>query len=309
MNYGDLVNKIIDLIKWAIGKYNISCIVIDCGPIIDPYTAAAAHIADRAFIIGQNEPISYQSLKNYTNKISEFYDEFKSSKMGIIINKVRAADRVPPDVFLSIPFTMEVIDISEGIEDINQIRLSLFNSYIQQIIYEVFQNNKMLIPPKEVALNSELRDLEKDIDKLYKHKEIKFFKHSKISSILFMSIIILGIGFKFYYAKINPFSIHGMNLNSSLNSSLNQALIRDPNMLFNLVIILGIIGFFISYIISKRYSDNLFIINNIKDGGADYIASMLQSKDGRAKLEKIRTMMKRVQDKRIESNENQSAND
>ncbi|QWR77069.1 AAA family ATPase [Candidatus Magnetomonas plexicatena] len=138
LNYNDLVNTIIELIKEAVSRYDIGCVVIDCGPVINPYTAAAAHIADHAFIIGQNEPISYEALSNYSHKIREFFDEFNSSKMAVILNKVRGSVKEGHGIFAVIPFTLEVVDISEGLDNVDTIRVVLFESYIQAIVVKIF---------------------------------------------------------------------------------------------------------------------------------------------------------------------------
>lgn len=117
---------------------------MDCGPIIDPLTASAARMANLSFIIGQNEPITFQSLQNYALRIKELFSDFTASSVKIIINKVRgpilaSPSSSPSTVFAAMPFTIEVVDFSEGITHIDEIRLLLFDYYVLRVLEATFR--------------------------------------------------------------------------------------------------------------------------------------------------------------------------
>ena len=84
-----LLARIQEVMTAAAAIYRAHIILIDCGPIVDPLTASAAHMSDMAFIIGQNEPISFQALHNYAQKIREFFPQFDAANVKVILNKVR----------------------------------------------------------------------------------------------------------------------------------------------------------------------------------------------------------------------------
>jgi cellulose biosynthesis protein BcsQ len=274
ISYNKLVNTIIELIKEAIRRCEISCVVIDCGPVINPYTAAAAHIADHAFIIGQNEPISYESLSNYSYKIKEFYDGFNSSKMAIILNKVRGTVKEGFNVFAVIPFTLEVVDISEGLENIDRIRLSLFESYIHYIVAKVFRReHSSFVPNQSVVLNDELKQLCSNIKSLHKHRHFKIFRICRFFAPLFFLIAIASIIVKVIYDKID--NIYSLPSEDAIN----------------LLMGIGICGLIISIIVLRKHTYIKRQLKNIEDGGAEYIAKMLHTSKGRFLLEKFRKWM------------------
>jgi cellulose biosynthesis protein BcsQ len=149
----------------AVAKYECGCVVVDCGPIIDPYTAASAMLADRAFIIGQNEPISFSSLDTYPQKLREFYEDFRMGKMKVIINKVRGWQRLEDrrlsrDVFHAIPFTMEIVDLSEGLITAGQMQTMIFEDHIAQIVEKVFKaDHQELVPERKDLLPDDWKKL------------------------------------------------------------------------------------------------------------------------------------------------------
>lgn len=170
-----------ELISKAVEKYDCDCVVIDCPPIIDSYTATAAMLADRAFIIGQNEPISYSSLRTYQNQIRDFFLSFSTSKMKIIINKVRGWERLEErrqtqEIFHAIPFTLDIIDRSEGLSAINDMQIMLFEDHIMQIIEKIFKTDcPQLIPDKQEVLPQEWNSLVENADRLEQSPRIKRF--------------------------------------------------------------------------------------------------------------------------------------
>jgi cellulose biosynthesis protein BcsQ len=156
IGYPDLLQLLTNVIQSAIEKQKIECVLIDCGPTIDPYTAAAAHIADRAFIIGQNEPISFESLREYRARIkNDYFADFNASKMNIILNKVRALP-VSQDYFALIPFTIDVVDLSEGLLDVDSVRLTLLDHYVFDIVKRTLSDAwSHLVPDPKILLGDE----------------------------------------------------------------------------------------------------------------------------------------------------------
>jgi cellulose biosynthesis protein BcsQ len=177
--------KLLEILQQVIAKatqrYDCKCVVIDCGPIIDPYTAAAAMLADRAFIIGQNEPISFSSLKTYPSRIRDFYPEFRTDKMKIIINKVRGWEQLEQrklqgqeEILASIPFTMDIVDVSEGLSATNDMQLMLFEDHIAKIIEKVFNSDyPELVPPGQSLLPREWGSLVQNPENIERAPAIK----------------------------------------------------------------------------------------------------------------------------------------
>jgi len=269
LDYENLVSTLIELIKKSIELYDISFIVIDCGPIINPYTAAAAHIADHAFIIGQNEAISYQSLSNYPFKIKEFYHNFNSSKMSVILNKVRGKVQEGYDVFAVIPFTIDIVDFSEGLENIDTFRLALFDKHIQNMIEKLFKHQEIYVPEFSRILPPELATITSRIPQYRNSRKYKRLKLGGTVFVLMFIVFLLGIVAKMFSEQINNF----------MNWSFEMP--------FALLIVLGGLSalslfFFVKFI---KYES---LLKKVEVEGESYIAQLLQSQSGRADLNKLK---------------------
>jgi cellulose biosynthesis protein BcsQ len=180
-----IVRRITELLRAASAKYQIDLILVDCGPIVDPLTASAAFMSDKAFIIGQNEPITFQSLQNYAMKIRDFFPGFESAKVRVILNKVRGRIIHHAAIFATIPFTMEVVDYSEGLENIDEIRLAYLDSCVREIISSVFrQQNSELIPGHETVLTPSQKEV---IDRIANYSETKWYRRLKRLAPLFFA--------------------------------------------------------------------------------------------------------------------------
>jgi len=199
-----LLEILYDVVSAAVGQYDCACVVIDCGPIIDPYTAAAAMLADRAFIIGQNEPISFSSLKTYPKRMQDFYPTFSTSKMKVIINKVRGWERLEErklqeDIFAAIPFTMEIVDVSEGIASANQMQIMLFEDHIAQVVDRVFKgDHPELIPKREELLPPAWNALVERADRLEQAAPIR--RLGVLRLLLPLGILVFSVGGVLFYA-------------------------------------------------------------------------------------------------------------
>jgi cellulose biosynthesis protein BcsQ len=218
----DILHKVVTA---AVQQYDCGCVVIDCGPIIDPYTAGAAMLADRAFIIGQNEPISFSSLKSYPSQLQEFYPDFSTSKMKVIINKVRGWERLEErrlqeDIFAAIPFTLDIVDVSEGIAEVNQMQLMLFEDHIAQVVERVFMgDHPELVPERKQLLPPEWDSLLEGADQLEKAPPIR--RLGLLRLLLPIGILPLLLGAVLVYAGTTE---RHRSENAALRDSLVAAL-------------------------------------------------------------------------------------
>ncbi|MCP4639491.1 MAG: ParA family protein, partial [bacterium] len=141
-------------ITQAVQKYDCRCVVIDCGAIVDPYTAAAVMLADRSFIIATNEEISFQNLRNYPRSIRDFYPDFKVAKMRTVFNKVRRHDLLEQrklnrqqDVYASIPFQDAVMDGTEGVDSADKLARIFLRKHVGDVVERVFRGDHAELIP------------------------------------------------------------------------------------------------------------------------------------------------------------------
>lgn len=198
-----LLEVLHQVVASAVEKYDCRCVVVDCGPIIDPYTAASATLADRAFIIGQNEPISFSSLKTYPSQIKDFYPDFTTDKMKVIVNKVRGWEmleqrKLTEDIFHAIPFTMDIVDVSEGLTAANEMQLMMFEDHIAQIVEKVFKgDHPELIPARQTLLPPQWNSLVQNAGQLERAPAIK--RLGLLRLLLPIGILAIAIGGALFY--------------------------------------------------------------------------------------------------------------
>lgn len=194
-----LVGRLAELLNKAAKEYNISLILIDCGPIVDPLTASAAFMSEDAFIIGQNEPITFRSLQSYPTRIHEFLPEFNASNVRVILNKVRGNISQKTGIYAVIPFTMEVVDFSEGLTNIDEVRLIYLDHCIRELIKSIFKERyEELIPEPQGVLTNGQRNA---IEKIDYYPQTDWYRRRKKGALLLyvgvglllVSIVILGL--------------------------------------------------------------------------------------------------------------------
>jgi len=148
-----LRERIVGLLEVACIQHLIDLVLIDCGPIVDKLTATATVLADQAFIIGQNEPITFAALQGYPAEIREFFQEFEAETVRVILNKVRGHVTQGRGIFAAIPFTLEEIDYSEGLEGVDEMRLVLLDRCVYEIVrLSLEREYDHLVPGPEAAL-------------------------------------------------------------------------------------------------------------------------------------------------------------
>jgi len=216
-----------DVISSAVEQYGCECVVIDCGPIIDPYTATAATLADRAFIIGQNEPISFQNFKTYIERIHEFHPDFSSSKMKIIINKVRGWEmleqrRLQEDIFASIPFTMDIVDVAEGLKSAEDMQETIFEDHITQITEKVFIDHPELVPDRTSTLPEKWNNLLDNPNQLEHASKLNRLKMLRLLLPIGLLVLIVG-GVLFYAASTERHRVQNEAQAAELKSVLEAA--------------------------------------------------------------------------------------
>lgn len=156
----DLFRLLQDMITALVRQYDISCVVIDCAPGANPYTAAAATLADIPFLIGRNEQATYDQIRVLPERFREWYDQFQPANQRVIINAVsvkelfeKRATQFP--VLDYIPLTSDVILETEGLSRTGSLRMLLFEKYIVDIIKQVFVGKNHLIPEAPEVVGQE----------------------------------------------------------------------------------------------------------------------------------------------------------
>ncbi|MCX5673868.1 MAG: AAA family ATPase [Planctomycetota bacterium] len=224
-----LLEILFGVVKSAVETYECDCVVIDCGPIIDPYTAAGATLADREFLIGQNEPISFSNLKFYPNRIREFYSDFSTTKMKLIINKVRGWERLrerelQEDVFHAIPFTMDIVDVSEGLAASDEMKMLMFKDHIAQIVEKVFKpDHPELIPSRKSILPQRWESLMANVDRLEKAPPIRRLGLMRLALPVGLLALAVG-GFLFYAGSTERHRLQNRAWASEVVSALEKAI-------------------------------------------------------------------------------------
>jgi len=156
----ELLKLLLDMISALVTQYDISCVVVDCAPGTTPYSAAAAALADIPFLIGRNEPTTYEQIRILPERFREMYPQFQPAKQRVIINAVSVKDLFETraqqySVFDYIPLTSDVIHETEGLSRTGSLRMLLFEKYIVDIVRQVFVGMSHLIPEAPEVLGQE----------------------------------------------------------------------------------------------------------------------------------------------------------
>ncbi|HLG06160.1 MAG TPA: ParA family protein [Gemmatimonadales bacterium] len=186
-----------EVVSSAVNQYQCDCVVIDCTAIIEAYTAAASLLADRAFIIGHNEPISFQTLKTYPNQIRDRYPEFTTAKMRVIINRVHVYEaleqrKLTEDVFAAIPNVVELIEATE-LNDWKSMRTMVFQNHIVEILRKTFGvDHPELVPDPSSSLPPQWEQLLERAPQLDKAPKIR--RLGRFQLLLPVGLLVLVVG-------------------------------------------------------------------------------------------------------------------
>ena len=196
----ELIKLLLDMLIDLARRYKISCIVIDCAPAANPYSAAAATLADVPLFVGRNESASYEKIRVLPERFREWYEDFQPASQRVIINAVAAKELYEIrakqfDVFDYIPLTSDVILETEGVaSDVASLRMKMFETYIIDIINKVFVGKNHLIPKAPDVVGAKyLGMLEKlqRCDAAPKVRQLNALRHSRWAGV---ALVVIGIG-------------------------------------------------------------------------------------------------------------------
>jgi cellulose biosynthesis protein BcsQ len=181
----ELFKLLLDMIQALVMQYDIACVVIDCAPGANPYTAAAATLADVPFLIGRNEQTTYDQIRVLPERFREWYDQFQPARQRVIINAVSVKDLYETRaqqyaVFDYIPLTSDVIHETEGLSRTGSLRMLLFEKYIVDIIKQVFVGMSHLIPEAPEVMGQEWMEVLNRLERCEeapKVQRLRSFRH------------------------------------------------------------------------------------------------------------------------------------
>lgn len=194
----DLFKLLEEMIQGLVIQYDVSCVVIDCAPGANPYTAAAATLSDVPLLIGRNEQATYDQIRVLPERFREFYPVFQPAKQSVIINAVSYRESYEAkarqySVLDYIPLTTDVILETEGLMRVGSFRMMLFEKYIVDIIKKVFVGMNHLIPETPEVVGQEWVDA---LNRLQRYQEAPRMKRLMFFSYLRwigLAIFVIGV--------------------------------------------------------------------------------------------------------------------
>ncbi len=147
----ELLQLLSDTINRIVEMNSISCVVIDCAPGAMPYSAAAATIADVPLLIGRNEDATYRQIHVQAKRFQAIYPQFEPARQHVVINAVSVRDYYKENakkyaIADWIPLTSDVIHETEGLVNIESLRMLLFENYVIDLIKKFLIGHDNLIP-------------------------------------------------------------------------------------------------------------------------------------------------------------------
>lgn len=194
----ELFRLLQDMITALVRQYDISCVIIDCAPGANPYTAAAATLADVPLLIGRNEQTTYEQIRVLPERFREWYNQFQPAMQRVIINAVSVKELFEVraqqySVLDYIPLTSDVIHETEGLSRTGSLRMLLFEKYIVDIIKQVFVGMSHLIPEAPEVVGQEwieaLKRLER-CEEAPKVRRLRPFRHLRWVG---MALVVIGV--------------------------------------------------------------------------------------------------------------------
>lgn len=194
----ELFRLLLDTIKALVMQYDISCVVIDCAPGANPYTAAAATLADVPFLIGRNEPTTYEQIRVLPERFREWYDQFQPARQRVIINAVTVRELYDLraqqySVFDFIPLTTDVILETEGLHRTGSLRMLLFEKYIVDIIKQVFVGMSHLIPEAPEVVGQEWIKVLKKLNRCEEAPKVRRLRPFRHLRWVGAALVVIGI--------------------------------------------------------------------------------------------------------------------
>lgn len=300
VDLAELLNLLVGMIQHVVDKYDVSCVVMDCGPIVNSYTAAAAEIADRAFIIGRLEDVTYQAFDMQAPKIAHMYPSFHKEKIKNILNSVRNYDALERakgkiDIFFDIPFVDDVIDASEGLANISQFRMLAFENYVTEFCKRALFGYPNLIPSPRSLLDDEWKGLLAAAPQLVNAPKVRWFGRLRnlrwVGALVFIvGLALFGLSGQLRLTTTVPPAPATVDQRSSPSE---HAPTRLPKGAGVILMATGIAAFSLGMFCEKQRVSLLESIRKLQLGGPDYIFEQInKAPSTRANLEKLLTLSK-----------------
>lgn len=194
----ELFGLLQDTIKDLVRQYDISCVVIDCAPGANPYTAAAATLADVPLLIGRNEPTTFEQISVLPERFREWYDHFQPARQRVIINAVSVKDLYEARaeqyaVFDYIPLTSDVIHETEGLSRTGSLRMLLFEKYIVDIIKQVFVGMNHLVPEAPEVLGQEWIEVLTKLSRCEEAPRVRWLRRLRVMWWVGAALVVIGL--------------------------------------------------------------------------------------------------------------------
>lgn len=277
----ELLELLYNMIEKLVVDNDISCVVIDCAPGVDPYTAAAATLADIPLFIGKNDPISYEQIWTLPRRFQEWYPQFEPETQKVIINVVAVQDTLDKrskqyPVYDWIPLISDVILETEGSTHIEPLRMRLLEKYIVDIIQKVFGDVILgwdhLIPKAPDVVGREGEELIERLRDCEKAPKVQLLRRLEYLRWVGAALVVIGI----------------------VLIVLRQALIDIfPILLTNIGIasvIVGILLFIVGWYAEKERRRILTMAYELVSGGANKMVQMIV--EGPSQRKKLKEMEK-----------------
>lgn len=194
----DLKSLLQTLIENLANQYDISCVVLDCPPGVDPYSAVGARLSDVPLLIGRNEMATYENIRRIPERFQEFFADFQPAKQRVIINQVTVRELYAPraqqfGVLDYIPLISDVIHDVEGLERTESFRMMLFEKYVGDIMKQVLVGHAHLIPDDPSLLGPEWIERIEKLDRCEDAPEVRRLQMLSYAKWLGLALLVAGI--------------------------------------------------------------------------------------------------------------------
>jgi hypothetical protein len=194
----ELFTLLQDTIRDLVRQYDISCVIVDCAPGANPYTAAAATLADIPLLIGRNELTTYEQVRVLPERFREWYGQFQPARQRVIINAVSVKELYESRageyaVFDFIPLTSDVIHETEGLSRTGSLRMLLFEKYIVDIIRQLFVGMGHLIPESPEVLGQEWIEVLNRLSRCEEAPRIRWLRRLRLLFWVGAALVVMGV--------------------------------------------------------------------------------------------------------------------
>jgi cellulose biosynthesis protein BcsQ len=206
-----LLSLLKDMIYTVAVQYDISCVVIDCPPGADPYSAAGATLADVPLLIGRNEQTTYDHIPIIPNRFREMYPAFQPARQRVIINAVTVRElyEMRKDKYMIldyIPMVSDVIHETEGLSRPESFQMLLFGKYVVDIIRQVLVGENHLIPETPALVGEEWVEAIQKLDRCEEAPRVRRLRRFGVARWVGLAVLLAGIAMLVVDKVVNPTS-------------------------------------------------------------------------------------------------------